>query len=280
MSEEHEVPARPMLRRKKLSPEHLEKLRAGREARQAERRAKFGEQRARLKERVAARQEAEAAPQQDGGLPPNPYGYSKPADPGVDYDAALGGLSANTEFARILGSALAAGISNAMPAPTQFGPKPIPPALAAKRNKARNDLFELLDQYEQNGERPQYEIITPAPGGFFIDDVLIPTGEVITYRGVPNEGMRPLNRTAQAAMDLFLESIGGGTPDLATQSYEAYLNRPRHAEIQGRPVEAPIMGTPRTLRNASVEVVERPAGRYVGPNRIMGTVQPETPGQF
>ena len=238
---------------------------------------------ANMRERLAAATASVADPEMKTEPEPEPIvsAYEQsPAAPGVDYDSALGGMTGNAEFARILGQAVAAGISNSMPSQPAFGPKPIPPALQKKRNEAHERMIQLLESLQEQGNTPRYEIVTPAPGGFFIDDVLIPTGEIIDYFGEPNEGMRPLNRPGEQVMALFLESIGGGTPDLADISYNAYLNRPRHAQVVGAPQAPPPLGTPRTLQNATVAVVEPAERRYVGPAKVLGTVQPEIPGRF
>lgn len=197
----------------------------------------------------------------------------------ADYDDMVGGkVGSDAEgFAALLANAIqqavAVGVSN-------NGKAPVPPALLKKRHDAHNRMHELLVQFEESDTPPRYEVIVPHPGGFFIDDVLLPNGEIIDYCGVPNEGLAPLNDAGRQVMEQFLISIGGGTPDLADQSYEAYVNRPRQAALVSARPEAPALGTPRTLQAAKVAVVEQQPRRYVGPRRAMGTAPVESPGQF
>jgi hypothetical protein len=165
---------------------------------------------------------------------------------------------------------------------SQGGKPPIPPALLQKRAEARGEMFRLLEFYAELEELPEYELMQD----FFVDDVLIPAtyvGEdrrehrtVITYAGIPNEAMEPRNKAARDIMDAFRRSIGGGTPALADQSFQAYKNRPRQAGIMSGPgadLSGPsILGTPNA--QPSAKVVDR-TGQGTRPRRVVGTIPSE-----
>ncbi len=166
------------------------------------------------------------------------------------------------------------------------GKRQIPPHVIKERRDALADMHVLLAHYRDTGEMPLYELTAP----LFADDILIPATRQdgrytvatrIHFVDAPNEQMVPRNEPAQQIMALYLKGIGGKTPDLADQSYEAYLNRPRIAAVVGAPIETPMMGTPHALHEARATVLENtPAEeqRYVGPRKQMGTVQPEVHG--
>ena len=48
----------------------------------------------------------------------------------------------------------------------------------------------------------RYELTTP----HFIEPELYPAGTILDYDGEPNEGMRPLDDEAQAALDKYFET--------------------------------------------------------------------------
>lgn len=132
--------------------------------------------------------------------------------------------------------------------------RPLSPAETDARQEAHDEMQRLLANYEETGAAPRYEIRGPEPGGFFVDDVLIERGATIEFYRIPNEQMEPLNTPARQIMALYLRSIGGSTPDLADQSYEAYHNRPREAHIVGGRSDPPPLGTPRGA-NPTVRVI-------------------------
>ena len=149
------------------------------------------------------------------------------------------------------------------------GVRQIPPAEQRAMESAHAQMMQLLAEYEEKGIVPRYLITTPAPGGFFVDDVLIESGQEVEHYFPPNEGMEPQNQPARNIFMLFLRSIGGHTPDLADQSYDAYHNRPRSVNLVGQRPEPPPLGTPR----AQSEV------RIVGADRSPSEMPGTTPGQ-
>lgn len=200
----------------------------------------------------------------------------RPPAPGVDYDAATGGAAsaAGNAFAEQLATALAQ-----FTGANQTGPKPIPPALQRQRAKAHAEMLDLLATLSGRGETPLYELRKD----FYCDDVLVPEGTKILYGETPNEAMAPLNEPARRVVALFMRSIGGQTPDLGDQSYEAYLNRPRRAQVLGEENRAPSpLGRPGSLADAKVTIIEdeepREAATYLGPRRVMGSAPVERPG--
>src|SRR5579884_3265323 len=188
----------------------------------------------------------------------------KPPAPGRDYDEALGGQ-------------LAAAIASLTQA-NASGPKSVPPALLRQRAKAHTEMLELLEELREKGEVPLYEL----RADFFCDDVLVPQGRRIRYPEIPNEAMEPKNEAARRVMALYMRSIGGRTPDLADQSYEAYLRRPRLAQVIGEEATVSPLGRPGTLAAAKLQVLEdedKPAEPqvYLGPRRVHGTAPVERP---
>lgn len=198
----------------------------------------------------------------------------KPPAPGLDYDAALGGAvtEQGVGFADNLAAALAAFVQS-----NSSGPKPLPPALIRQRAKAHAEMLELLAELKEKGEMPLYEL----RADFFCDDVLVNEGRSIRYCEIPNEGMEPKNEAARRVKALFLRWIGGRTPDLADQSYEAYLRRPRLAQVVGEENFVSPLGRPGTLAGAKVEVMEdeEPAAPKVsyGSRPVYGTAPVERP---
>lgn len=190
--------------------------------------------------------------------------------------------SSAKEVAGFIASALAdlVGVANG------GGKKAISPQILKDRRDAWDAMEELLAQYLASGEKPVYELTGP----LFCDDVLIePTYQVngaavarrINFIDIPNEQMVPKNDSARRVMELFLRAIGGKTPDLGDTTYEAYLNRPRVAQIVGEPQGAPIVGSPGQRHEARATILEDTPleeRRYVGPHKQMGTVLPEIAG--
>jgi hypothetical protein len=189
------------------------------------------------------------------------------------------------DVASAIASALAdlVGIANG-------GRKQISPAVLQARRQAWEDMEVLLEHYRENGEKPLYELTAP----LFCDDVLIEASRTIKgpegtaniatrihFVDIPNEQMVPKNNSASKIHELYLKAIGGKTPDLGDTTYEAYLNRPRVAQVIGETPGVPMLGSPGTLRGSRATVLEdTPAEerRYVGPQKQMGTVQPEVHG--
>jgi hypothetical protein len=171
----------------------------------------------------------------------------------ADYDEVTKGVAARApeDFARVLAQALAE-FTAANNGSARGATPAVAPAVLQARRAAHDEMLERLRQYEDAGTVPRYEITTPAPGGFFVDDILIESGQQIEFYGIPNEQMEPLNQPAREVIALYLASIGGVTPDLADQSYDAYRNRPRQASIVGNRPEPPPLGTPRSQSNVRV----------------------------
>lgn len=148
-------------------------------------------------------------------------------------------------------------------------------------------------------EIAQYQLLQP----FYVDDTLIdndtklPSGEivptVIEYEGEPNEAMVPINASAKAAMEKFLQKLATGnkaagwngnrTPSMDEQVGRAMAERPR--EMPTLPGKVPPM--PNTLyenrafkadpTKETAKVVEPPSGMMAKPRRIMGTAVREEP---
>lgn len=194
----------------------------------------------------------------------------------------------NGETVKDFAAALASHMAELVGVASGGGRKQIAPAVLRERKEAWARMEELLAEYRESGDTPIYELTAP----LFCDDVLIPAtrqegrGTVATriqFGDIPNEQMIPRNDPAKKVFELYLRAIGGKTPDLGDQSYEAYLNRPRVAQVIGEPLEAPLLGSPGQVHQARAVVLEdTPAEerRYVGPKKQLGTLQPEVHGAF
>lgn len=214
------------------------------------------------------------------------------AQGGVDYAQQMEGAGHNP-----LGSGFAKELSQALgefmvqhTAGGTSGVKQIAPAVFARMRKKWQEAEELLDEIKHSGgEKPIYELTAD----LFADDILIPASRVengreiatrIRFETMPNETMIPKNEPARRVMALYMEAIGGKTPDLGETTMQAYLNRPRIADIVGAPLEqAASMGQPGTIAQASVEVLEDTPleeRTYLGPRKVLGTVQPEIASKY
>ena len=123
---------------------------------------------------------------------------------------------------------------------------------------------------------PRYKLLQP----FYADDVLWGEDEVIEFSGTPNEAMEPLNKPARRKHREFLESINGGTPDLADAVNEAMMDRPRHegSVRSARKKDIPLMGDKSLFEAGAVRHVDLPPEKErKRPTRIMGTVKDEIP---
>lgn len=200
-------------------------------------------------------------------------------DEGVDYAEKVGASPNN------LGEEF---VGQLMTALSQFnqlngGPKTLPPAVIAKRARAKEQLDELIERYREEGVKPRYRLLAE----FFVDDVLIPASRVvgfgqlvpnmIDYDDIPNESMEPVNEPARKVHALFLEWIGGKMPDLADQSYEAYLNRNRRATVVGEVSQAPVFAQRERAKHAEIvdQSPEEMAAAAVPPTKVLGTIQEE-----
>ena len=77
-------------------------------------------------------------------------------------------------------------------------------------------------------ELPRYELLAPY---FAQDHSLYDEGSVLTYDGIPNEMMRPLNEPAKVAYTNYMRSIPDGkTPPLEEIVYKAMLGRPKDGQ--------------------------------------------------
>lgn len=210
--------------------------------------------------------------------------------PGVDYAEVMerGGHSVGTGFAKELSQALGEFMLAHQQQPGS-GKQNIPPALFKRRMQKWREMEELLSDLQAAGERPLYEL----GADLFADDILVPAFRTengrqvatrIRFDRIPNETMVPKNEPARRVMALYMEAIGGKTPDLGDQTMEAYLKRPRIADVVGAPLEEPaVMSRPRAIHEASVEVLEDtpPEERtYLGVRKVLGTVQPEMAGKL
>jgi hypothetical protein len=205
---------------------------------------------------------------------------------GVDYAEQMdrGGHNPTTPgFAAELVQALgAAGVLNA-------------PGLRASQVKrfsqaAWDEMVEAVEEMRRNGgEKPIYELTLP----MFCDDILIPAsrnegGRAIATRirfpDIPNESFIPKNEPARHIYSLYMKAIGGQTPDLGDQTMEAYLRRPRLADLVDGPIEqAQVMSQPKSIPEARVEVLEDTPleeRTYLGVRKVLGTVQPEIAGKL
>lgn len=204
----------------------------------------------------------------------------RPPAPGQDYDAAVGGAAGS------LGAAFADNLAAALAAFTQAntsGPRALPPALLRQRAAAHDDMLVLIEELREKGDVPLYELRAE----FFCDDVLVREGARIRYAEIPNESMEPKNEAARQVMALYMRSIGGRTRDLAEESYEAYLRRPRVAQIVGEEIAVSPLGRPGTREAARVSVVEEEnamgslaQARHLGPRREFGTAPVERPDKM
>jgi hypothetical protein len=199
--------------------------------------------------------------------------------------AGNGPAAEQASSAKEIAGAIASALAELVGTANGGGRKAISPQVLKDRREAWEKMEELLAHYRVTGEKPIYELTGP----LFCDDVMIePTYQVngatiarrINFIDIPNEQMVPKNDSARRVMELFLRGIGGKTPDLGDTTYEAYLNRPRIAQVIGEPQGTPMVGSPGRLHEARATILEdTPAEerRYVGPQKQMGTVLPEIP---
>lgn len=94
--------------------------------------------------------------------------------------------------------------------------KRVEPAELARREDARLMMFELLNEYQDNGIKPEWRLKQKV----VLDETLIdpmwvdPVSKVqrhttLIWPGVPNGAMEPVNDAARRVYDLFVISIGG-----------------------------------------------------------------------
>jgi hypothetical protein len=142
-------------------------------------------------------------------------------------------------------------------------------------------------------EAPKYQLITP----LYVGDEFIPEGELIETDGdfIPNEHMIPLNESAKAAFQVFMDRVNGVTPDLGDIVEAGYRNRPRHeitpivphehhkVEMRETATKAPLTGydgntkTMTAPKKSPVKSVgEAEAHGVKQPKKVMGTVVKET----
>lgn len=195
-------------------------------------------------------------------------------------------------FAKMIATAIAD--LTAVNQPTQGRRAPIPAAVLQARAEAWDEMMDLLSDIRDQADRglidrPLYELTQP----FFCDDELIPATRKlgqqeyptrIRYADIPNEWMVPKDALARKVHALYMRSIGGQTKNLGDVTYEAYLNRPRVAAVDGQTRQAPLLGTPKVRHQSAAEVLNEPAEetatRNIGPKKVLGTVQPELPSDL
>lgn len=135
----------------------------------------------------------------------------------------------------------------------------------------------------QEQDIPRYRLLRPF---YAEDDTLYPTDAELSYTGVPNEDMEPLNEAARQAMIPMLQGIKKMTlGDQVQKAHESLHARDRAAAepqviFPKSDKTVPIMpnhvtpgkrqrGRPKKVIDAKVTV---PDGRPSGPQKIMGTV--------
>lgn len=199
------------------------------------------------------------------------------------------GMSDMAMFAKMIATSIAE--LTAQHQPTQGRRAPIPASVLRARADAWEEMQALLDDIRRrvdrgDVQRPLYELTQP----LFCDDELIPATRKegnkeyptrIRYSEVPNEWMVPKDALARQVHALYMQAIGGQSKDLGDVTYEAYLNRPRAAEVDGQMRQAPLLGTPKARHQSRAEVIDAPPeegeARNVGPRKVLGTLQPELP---
>jgi hypothetical protein len=200
---------------------------------------------------------------------------------GVDYEEAVGQKVDDDHFIARLVNALE---HNATAQAGANGPKPITAAERAARLEARDKMEAMLDDLKGREVFPRYRLTTEQFQGDELIPatmtnrygVLIPTE--IDFQGIPNETMVPVNESAKKVHALFMQSMGGSTPELSDQSMEAYLNRPGKVRVVGAAEPPPPLGTPSQGNKARI-VDQGPEAAPLSFTPQMGTVQ-HTPGRL
>jgi hypothetical protein len=154
--------------------------------------------------------------------------------------------------------------------PPSKDPRAVPPEIQRRRDEAHEKMLVLLDEI-QRGERevPLYMLTQDFFDGWSLIPALKPASQKggqetynhIRFDRIPNEFMLPKNPIAREVYGLYMESIGGATPDLGDQTYEAHRNRPRYEDAPVFPSRAP-------QRSTGAQIVE-PAKLFTPPRLLL-----------
>ena len=195
------------------------------------------------------------------------------------------------EIAAAVAAAVAKVFTQHAPPPSPNGPKTVPPEIQRRRNEARERMEVLLDDVRRGTrETPVYDLTADFYDGWKYIEANVthktPDGLTVTrparirHKGEPNESMVPVNEIAREISAAYMEYIGGKTPDLAEQSYNAYRDRPRYdqgAQVLS-PTEKPIFPGGHMAERAQMaqergaEVIMNPPEEdiiYTGPPAVM-----------
>lgn len=128
--------------------------------------------------------------------------------------------------------------------------KPVLPEEVLRREQAHNRMVDLIMASRQDGsEKPSYRVTSK----IYLNERLIDPFKVvdkkavhneITWTGVPNDGMAPINDTAHAIYNAWRESTGGPTQLVPTAD-----KRPLHVTAAGLTVR----GEPPKRRHVAAE---------------------------
>lgn len=148
--------------------------------------------------------------------------------------------------------------------------KPLSAEEIESRTQGYVEMGALIKRATETGERPTYLLLAD----FYCDEILFPQGVTIYWHGPPNTMMEPQNAIARQIIAAMWQWIGDQTP-IEDQVADAWAQRPKGENVD---VPEPAMfRAPRESWQARVEQVPGVTRQQIGPNRIVGTVQPELP---
>lgn len=154
------------------------------------------------------------------------------------------------------------------------GRTPIDPAVIAQREAARTRMFDLIVDARANDKVPEYELRNKV---FFEEQLIEPmyTGtdrvlrhQVIGWRDVPNEAMRPANETAREIFSAFLESIGTQLSDVQPEAKSGSLLVMTGGQLRTVPQ---VGGAPRRQGSGDLTLRGRNQPGEVVETNVLGT---------
>jgi hypothetical protein len=123
---------------------------------------------------------------------------------------------------------------------------------------------------------PRYRLTTPQ----YINDRYYDEGIEIVYKGTPNEGMEPVNASAERRVEEWLDSLPSRPQRHEDFIMQAMMNRPRHevtAPTATKRKASRIIGKETPEEDNEVEVIPPDLTRVKGPKKQMGTIVHEVP---